>query len=90
MKVFFDELVAITSVSTDPQVLIKIVSMWNRVVSISSVRDALVGQPAIGLPTASHLLQCCLAQVCTLGMHVYVYVHLCGFICCIAVDTPHT
>eukprot|EP01036_Dinobryon_divergens_P024118 gene24118-32535_t len=62
VKVFFDELVAITSVSSDPQVLIKIVSMWNRVVSISSVRDALVGQPAIGLPTASHLLQCCLTQ----------------------------
>ena len=75
MKLFFDELVAITAVSTDPLVLIKIVSMWNRVVGITSVKDALVGQPAIGLPTASHLLQCCLTQV-----HMqYTYIQYMGW-----------
>jgi len=63
VSLFFEELVAITTVSNDPQILYKIVSMWNRVASINSVRDILVSQPSIGLPIASHLLQCCLTQV---------------------------
>jgi hypothetical protein len=76
VNIFFEELVAITTVSTDPQILYKIVVMWNRVAGISSVRDILVSQPSIGLPTASHLLHCCLAQVASSPLLLPSQLHL--------------
>ena len=63
ITLFFEEMVSLTTVTMDPQILIKIVSLWNRVISITSVKDVLICQPSITLPTASHLLQSCLTQI---------------------------
>eukprot|EP01032_Pedospumella_encystans_P016148 gene16148-18434_t len=57
---FFEELVATTTGTQEPELLSRIVTVWNRVLHMGSVRDSLFTQPSLCVNMASHLLQCCL------------------------------
>jgi hypothetical protein len=46
----------------DPKILIKIVSVWNCILSIESVKALVLSQNNVCLPIISHLLQSCLIQ----------------------------
>lgn len=59
---FFEELVATTTGTQEPELLSRIVTVWNRVLHMGSVRDSLFTQPALCVNMASHLLQCCLCS----------------------------
>jgi hypothetical protein len=59
---FFAELVAITTVSMDPKVLVKIVSVWNRIITIEAVKELIVSQNNVCTPIIAHLLQAALLQ----------------------------
>lgn len=59
---FFNELVSITTVSMDPKVLIKIVSVWNRILTIEGVKNIILGQSNVCVPIIAHLLQASLLQ----------------------------
>lgn len=59
---FFEELVAVTTCTMEPEILAKIVSVWIRVLSLGSVKDTLLLQTPLCLSIVSHLLQSCLQQ----------------------------
>lgn len=59
---FFEELVAITTCTMEPEILSKIVCVWNRVIALGSVKDTLLLQTPLCLSIVSHLLQSCLLQ----------------------------
>ncbi len=60
---FFDELVAITLVSTDPDVLCKVVAVWNRIMNLDNVKVMVIdNMTAVIVPILSHLLQACLTH----------------------------
>eukprot|EP01038_Epipyxis_sp_PR26KG_P009793 gene9793-13175_t len=62
VTVFFEELVAMTTMSSEPQILNKIVSVWNRVVNLEAVKEMLLTQSSVCLSITSHLLQSSLIQ----------------------------
>ena len=65
---FFEELVATTTGTQEPELLSRIVAVWNRVLHMGSVRESLFTQPALCVNMVSHLLQCCL---CTSNSFMY-------------------
>ena len=65
---FFEELVATTTGTQEPELLSRMVTVWNRVLHMGSVRDSLFTQPALCVNMVSHLLQCCL---CTSNSFMY-------------------
>eukprot|EP00981_Chlorochromonas_danica_P002163 scaffold428_cov168-Ochromonas_danica.AAC.28 len=60
MFFFLSELVALTTVSMDPRVLHKVITVWNRVIAIDSVKEVVFTQQHVCVPIVSHLLQACL------------------------------
>lgn len=59
---FFEELVATTTSTQEPELLSRIVLVWNRVLYMGSVRDTLLTQSTLCVNMVSHLLQCCLCS----------------------------
>jgi len=59
---FFEELVATTTGTSEPELLSRIVAVWNRVLHMGSVRDSLITQTTLCVNMVSHLLQCCLCS----------------------------
>lgn len=59
---FFEELVATTTGTQEPEILSRIVTVWNRVLYMGSVKDSLLTQSSLCVNMVSHLLQCCLCS----------------------------
>jgi hypothetical protein len=62
VQLFLEELVASTSSTMEPEVLHKVVTVWNRVLSLGSVKEALITRPQLCVSMVAHLLQSALLQ----------------------------
>lgn len=65
IQLFFEELVALTTSTNEPDLLGRVVSTWNRVLSLQLVKEVMLNQSAICLNMVSHLLSSCLVQMNT-------------------------
>jgi hypothetical protein len=93
MMHFFEELVALTTSSMDPQLLHKLVKVWRRLVSIAQVKESILCQQSVCVSVVSHLLSASLLQsnphlhenmeemLDALTVNVYVDAHVREILC---------